>query len=266
VGKIKNRYSSDGVLAKKHLGQHFLNRPDIAQDIAELVSNDVDIVIEIGPGTGVLTQFLYPRFQDKLYVIELDLESVDFLRQQDWAKDLNIIEGDFLEMDLSDFLGDQKVCIVGNYPYNISTQIVFKLLEESWNVVQFCGMFQKEVAERLSAGPGNKQYGITSVLLQAAFKCKYSFTVDEFAFIPPPKVKSGVIDCYRFTYLEIENYNRLKKIVKQAFSQRRKTLNNALKPILGDKSLPEKFTSLRAEALSVEDFWELVNFFYFPTH
>lgn len=266
MGKLRKRHSSDGVVAKKHLGQHFLNRPDIAQDIADLVSNDVDVVIEIGPGTGVLTQFLYPRFKEKLYVIELDLESVDFLRQQEWAKGLNIIEGDFLEMDLSEFLGNQKVCIVGNYPYNISTQIVFKLLEEPWNVIQFCGMFQKEVAERLSTGPGNKQYGITSVLLQSAFNCKYSFSVDEHAFIPPPKVKSGVIDCHRFTYLKNDEYNKLKKITKQAFSQRRKTLNNALKPIIGDKTLPEKFASLRAEALNVEQYWELVNFFYSSTH
>ena len=266
MGKLRKRHSSDGVIAKKHLGQHFLNRPDIAQDITDLVSDEVDVVIEIGPGTGVLTQFLYPRFKEKLYVIELDLESVDFLRQQDWARGLNIIEGDFLEMDLNDFLGDQKVCIVGNYPYNISTQIVFKLLEEPWNVIQFCGMFQKEVAERLSSGPGNKQYGITSVLLQAAFHCKFSFSVDEHAFIPPPKVKSGVIDCHRYTYLDGENYHRLKKITKQAFSQRRKTLNNALKPILLDKILPEKFASKRAEALNVEDFWELVNFFYSSTY
>lgn len=257
------------VRAKKHLGQHFLREVSIAEDIANLVAEGADEIIEIGPGMGVMTRFLYEKWGDKLTVVEIDSESVTYLKQADWAQDLRIVEGDFLSLDVKSIWKDKKVCIIGNYPYNISTQIVFMVVESGLNVVQFCGMFQKEVAERLVAGHGNKDYGITSVLLQANFSGRYCFTVGELAFDPPPKVKSGVIDCRFMGEKKEYEYKYLKMVVKAAFSQRRKTLWNALKTLMASKpeiELTEEQKKKRAEELSVEEFEELAKIISNTTH
>jgi 16S rRNA (adenine1518-N6/adenine1519-N6)-dimethyltransferase len=265
--KHKPSYS-EGVIAKKHLGQHFLTDLSVAERIAGLLQDNLDVVIEIGPGTGVMTRFLYEKWGSKLMCIELDAESVDYLRTADWSQSLRVVEGDFLRMNLNELGLKGRVAIIGNYPYNISTQIVFKILEDGkhddFEIVQFSGMFQKEVAERLASGHGNKDYGITSVLLQAYFDCNYEFSVDEDAFNPPPKVKSGVIDCRWNEQNKEYSFRNLKVVVKQAFSQRRKTLSNALKPLLnGDNGfeIRGEWMSKRAEQLSVVDFEEIAILF-----
>ncbi len=260
---------SEGVVAKKHLGQHFLNDLTVAERIAGLLKDEtLDGIIEIGPGTGVMTKFLFEKWKEKLVCIELDSESVNYLKTADWSQGLKVIEGDFLRMDLNELGIKGRVAVIGNYPYNISTQIVFKILEEGigtdFRVVQFAGMFQKEVAERLASGHGNKDYGITSVLLQAYFECKYEFTVEENAFNPPPKVKSGVIDCRWNEQNKDYSFRNLKVVVKQAFSQRRKTLSNALKPLLNGENgikIREEWMGKRAEQLSVNDFEEIAILF-----
>jgi 16S rRNA (adenine1518-N6/adenine1519-N6)-dimethyltransferase len=270
--KHKPSYS-EGVIAKKHLGQHFLTDLSVAERIAALLQDNLDAVIEIGPGTGVMTRFLYEKWGSKLTCIELDVESVDYLRTADWSQGLRVVEGDFLRMNLDELGLKGRVAIIGNYPYNISTQIVFKILEDGkhddFEIVQFSGMFQKEVAERLASGHGNKDYGITSVLLQAYFDCNYEFSVDEDAFNPPPKVKSGVIDCRWNEQNKEYSFKNLKVVVKQAFSQRRKTLSNALKPLLnGDNGfeIRSEWMSKRAEQLSVEDFEEIAILFANANH
>jgi 16S rRNA (adenine1518-N6/adenine1519-N6)-dimethyltransferase len=244
------------VLAKKALGQHFLNDENIAQRIADLVDEGMEHVVEIGPGMGVMTKYLYPRFGERLLCLEIDGESVEYLGKQDWAQGLQVWHGDFLQAKNEVWVKPgMKMALVGNYPYNISTQIVFQMLECGVMVSQFAGMFQKEVAERLTAGEGNKDYGITSVLLQAYYDCKYEFTVHEGSFNPPPKVKSGVIDCRLKVKLPTCDYGALKLIVKTAFAQRRKTLGNALKSLTTSRpgfELPEGWAQKRAEQLSVE--------------
>lgn len=267
--KHRRQSYSEGVVAKKHLGQHFLNDLTVADRIAGLLTDEtLDGIIEIGPGTGVMTKFLFEKWKEKLVCIELDSESVSYLKTADWSQGLKVIEGDFLRMDLNDLGLKGRIAVIGNYPYNISTQIVFKILEEGvgtdFRVVQFAGMFQKEVAERLASGHGNKDYGITSVLLQAYFECKYEFTVEENAFNPPPKVKSGVIDCRWNEQNKDYSFRNLKVVVKQAFSQRRKTLSNALKPLLNGENgikIREEWMGKRAEQLSVNDFEEIAILF-----
>lgn len=267
--KHRKQSYSEGVVAKKHLGQHFLNDLTVAERIAGLLKDEtLDGIIEIGPGTGVMTKFLFEKWREKLVCIELDSESVSYLKTADWSQGLKVIEGDFLRMDLNDLGLKGRIAVIGNYPYNISTQIVFKILEEGvgtdFRVVQFAGMFQKEVAERLASGHGNKDYGITSVLLQAYFECKYEFTVEENAFNPPPKVKSGVIDCRWNEQNKDYSFRNLKVVVKQAFSQRRKTLSNALKPLLNGENgikIREEWMGKRAEQLSVNDFEEIAILF-----
>jgi len=257
---MKHTARQHGVRAKKHLGQHFLVDDEVARKTAELVPDELDLVIEVGPGTGVLTQFLYERFGSKLLCIELDTESVAYLKTANWAKGLEVWEADFLQLDVRPFMG-KRIGIVGNYPYNISTQIAFKILEEDWNVVSFVGMFQKEVAERFCADSGSKVYGVTSVLLQSYFQCRYEFTVGPEAFLPPPQVKSAVMHAWRLDSGERPDWKPLKSVVKMAFSQRRKTLSNALKPYLNmypTFELPEAWKGLRAEALAVEDYHKLV--------
>ncbi len=257
---MKYSPKQNGVRAKKHLGQHFLVDDEVARKTAELVPDDLDLIIEVGPGTGVLTQYLYEKWGEKLLCIELDSESVSYLKTADWAQGLNVVEADFLQLDVRPYQG-KRIGIVGNYPYNISTQIAFKILEEDWNVVSFVGMFQKEVAERFCAKSGSKVYGVTSVLLQSYFSCGYSFTVEAEAFLPPPKVKSAVMYASRIETGELPEWKPLKSVVKLAFSQRRKTLSNALKSFIVGRSgfeLPEEWKGLRAEALSVEDYHKLV--------
>lgn len=244
------------VKAKKRLGQHFLNNDSVAQRIALSIQTPNAHVLEIGPGMGVLTKFLLQSDFPKLSVIELDEESVQYLHDNFPELKNNIIEGDFLKFNLDDFHQGEKV-IVGNFPYNISSQILFKVLDNKETVVELVGMFQKEVAERVCAQPGNKQYGILSVLLQAYYDTEYLFTVEKTEFTPPPQVRSGVIRITRNFGKKLNcNEEKFKTIVKTAFNYRRKTLRNALQSISFDKTFVEKeilFTK-RAEQLSINDF------------
>lgn len=247
------------VKPKKALGQHFLKDLQIAQRIADTLSDYKDLpVLEIGPGMGVLTQYLLEAGHD-LTVVELDMDSVDYLEQNFPALEGRIICEDFLRLDLSKLFAGQ-FCVIGNYPYNISSQIFFKVLDYREHVPCCSGMIQKEVAERLAAGPGSKTYGILSVLLQAWYTVEYLFTVSEFVFDPPPKVKSAVIRMVRNDRKELGCDEKLfKTVVKTSFNQRRKTLRNSMKPLLGkdcpDYALP--IFDKRPEQLSVEQFVEL---------
>ncbi len=249
------------VRAKKNLGQHFLKDLSIARRIVASLPADVPTqVLEIGPGMGVLTQYLLENPNIDLKVVELDGESVVYLQKNFPALEGRIIPADFLKLKLEDYFAD-KFCIIGNYPYNISSQIFFKLLDYRDSVPVLTGMVQKEVAERIAAREGSKTYGILSVLLQAYYDIEYLFTVDEKVFDPPPKVKSAVIRLTRNGVKQIGcDEVLLKKIVKTSFNQRRKTLRNSLKSILK----PEVDTSddvfnKRPEQLSVQSFIELTN-------
>ncbi len=248
------------VTPKKHLGQHFLNDKNIAEKVALLFKNDqkMTTMVEIGPGMGVLTDFLIANFSD-VVAIEIDNESVQYLNKHIKASHFKVIETDFLKENLSMLFQNKEVCIVGNFPYNISSQIVFKILENPSQVIGFGGMFQKEVAERLVAKEGSKTYGILSVLLNTYYQTEYQFTVAEHVFIPPPKVKSGVIKCLLKTDFILPCDKKLYfEVVKMAFNQRRKMLRNALHKF----NLPEshEFAKLRAEQLSVENFLELTQY------
>ncbi len=244
------------VRPKKSLGQHFLKDQNIARKIVDsLPISSGDQVLEIGPGTGVLTQFLLETASIKLTVIEIDRDSVEFLHEKYHEFPLRIVSGDFLKLDLNS-LFSENFSIIGNFPYNISSQIFFRILDHHDRIPTVVGMVQKEVAERFAAGPGTKTYGILSVLLQAYYHIEYLFTVGEQVFVPPPKVKSAVV---RLTRNSRERLGCdelfFKQVVKAAFNQRRKVLGNALKP-LGCK-VPASFASLRGEQLSVEQFIEL---------
>ena len=256
------------VRPKKALGQHFLTDLGVAERIAATLDDyTAEPVLEIGPGMGVLTRFLLPRHGGgRLAVAEIDRESVDYLRRNfpEFADDASadrIIEGDFLQMDLDAiFPGDGPFCVIGNYPYNISSQIFFKVLDYKDRIVCCSGMLQKEVAERIAAGPGTKARGILSVLLPAWYDVEYLFTVDELVFCPPPKVKSGVIRLRRNGVTDLGCDERLfKTIVKATFGQRRKTIRNSLKSLLAPGAvLPDSpLLSLRPEQLSVAQFVEL---------
>ena len=248
------------VKPKKALGQHFLKDLTIARRIANTLDGLTDIpALEIGPGMGVLTQFLLEKGID-LKVVELDRESVHYLNEHFPALYGRIIADDFLRLNLRELYGSRPFCVIGNYPYNISSQIFFKVLEYKDQIPCCSGMLQKEVAERLAAGPGSKTYGILSVLLQAWYQVEYLFTVDETVFDPPPKVKSAVIRMTRNERTSLGcDESLFKAIVKTSFNQRRKQLRNSLKPILGqafdhyDWPVFEK----RPEQLSVEQFVEL---------
>ncbi len=249
------------VKPKKSLGQHFLNDLDIAAQIAATLDAYTGMpVLEIGPGMGVLTRFLLKNNHD-LRVIELDSESVHYLHSSFPTLQDRIIEGDFLRLNLDD-LFSSSFCVIGNYPYNISSQILFKVLEHKDKVPCCSGMFQKEVAERVASKPGRKAYGILSVLLQAYYDIEYLFTVDEEKFDPPPAVKSAVIRLVR-NKVEHLNCNEalFKQVVKTGFNQRRKTLRNSLKPLVGT-DFPERGQAIfdkRPEQLSVQDFEVLTN-------
>ena len=251
------------VKAKKALGQHFLTDLSVAQRIADTVSEyKGSPVLEVGPGMGVLTQFLLQAGHD-LTVVELDTESVDYLNAvyPDELRD-RIVSADFLKLDLKQTLGDGKMVIIGNYPYNISSQIFFKVLDYKDQVVCCSGMLQREVAQRIAAPPGSKTYGILSVLLQAWYSIEYLFTVDEHVFNPPPKVKSGVI---RLTRNDVKSLgcdeSLFKTIVKTSFGQRRKTLRNSLRGLLPKESplLAHPIMAQRPEQLSVQQFIDLTN-------
>lgn len=251
------------VRAKKFLGQHFLTDLSVAQRIAETLTSGR--TIEIGPGMGVLTQFLLKNPAIQLTAIEIDRESVAYLKE--WYPELHLIEGDFLKLDLNDIVPEGEFNVIGNYPYNISSQIFFKVLDYKDRIPVCSGMIQKEVAERLASKPGKKAYGILSVLLQAYYDIEYLFTVDEYVFNPPPKVKSAVIRMTRNKRRRLDCDEALfKTVVKTAFNQRRKQMRNSLRSLLNvhndnvqctkDERL-KWFLTKRPEQLSVEEFVEL---------
>jgi 16S rRNA (adenine1518-N6/adenine1519-N6)-dimethyltransferase len=247
------------VKAKKHLGQHFLNDENIAQKIADtLTLEGYQKVLEIGPGMGVLTKYLLDK-PITTYVIEIDTESVTYLQNHYPKLDGKIISKDFLKYNLTEVLGTEPFAIIGNFPYNISTQIVFKTLELRHQIPEFSGMFQKEVAERICEKKGSKTYGILSVLTQAFYDAEYLFTVSEHVFTPPPKVKSGVLRLKRKENYHLPCDEKLFfTVVKTAFNQRRKTLRNSLKTYqLSDNLKEDSIFDLRPEQLSVEQFIEL---------
>ncbi|MBQ7179936.1 MAG: 16S rRNA (adenine(1518)-N(6)/adenine(1519)-N(6))-dimethyltransferase RsmA [Bacteroidaceae bacterium] len=264
------------VRPKKFLGQHFLTDQGIASDIADTVDACPDIpVLEVGPGMGVMTQYLVrkPRL---VKVVEIDFESVAFLRKHFPSLEDNIIEDDFLKMHLERTFDGQPFVLTGNYPYNISSQIFFKMLDYKDLIPCCTGMIQKEVAERIAARPGNKSYGILSVLIQAWYSVEYLFTVHEHVFNPPPKVKSAVIRMTRNDTRQLGCDERLfRRLVKTTFNQRRKTLRNNIRPLLADLDvqrqdagnplpdhtsfLADELFGLRPEQLSVSDFVSLTN-------
>ncbi len=246
----------DKVKAKKHLGQHFLKDEGIAQDIAQALRYEgYDEVLEIGPGMGVLTKYLL-ELPVTTYVIEIDTESVEYLNTHYPKLHGKVISEDFLRYDLSKVFGDRQFGIIGNFPYNISTQIVFRALELRAQIPEFAGMFQKEVAERICEKKGSKAYGILSVLVQAFYEAEYLFTVDETVFNPPPKVKSGVLRLKRKENFTLPcNEKKFFNVVKTAFNHRRKTLRNSLKTLnLSDNLREDPIFDLRPEQLDFNQF------------
>lgn len=249
------------VRAKKALGQHFLTDLSIAKRIADTLQAYPSLpVLEIGPGMGVLSQFLLQAGHD-LRVIEIDKESVSYLNTHFPQLAGRIIAGDFLQIPLEEYMPEgAQLALIGNYPYNISSQIFFRLLDYRERIPVCSGMLQREVAQRLASGPGSKDYGILSVLLQAWYDVEYLFTVDEHVFNPPPKVKSGVIRLVRNQRTDLGvNEEDFKRVVKVAFNQRRKTLRNSLRAIFGADyaGYADPIFSQRPEQLGVEDFIRL---------
>jgi 16S rRNA (adenine1518-N6/adenine1519-N6)-dimethyltransferase len=250
------------VRAKKHLGQHFLCDENIAQKIvqAAVEGNEKEWLLEIGPGTGVLTKYLIQR--PDFLALDVDRESIAYLKQKYPEYSEKILDCDFLEADLKQLTQGNPFSIIGNFPYNISSQIMFKVLENRDQVNVVVGMFQKEVAERIAEKPGSKTYGILSVLLQAFYSIEYLFTVHEHVFSPPPKVKSAVIKLVRNNEKALKCDEVLfKQVVKTTFNQRRKTIRNSIKPLLNGKvfHIPTVLLDKRPEQLSVAQFEELTN-------
>ena len=250
---------SKPVRPKKYLGQHFLND----ENIAEKISNTLTVqgyknVLEIGPGMGVLTKYLVKKEID-IIAMDLDSESINFLEENYPNENLQILEADFLKTDLPDLFGEEPFSIIGNFPYNISTQIVFKTLENRSQIPELTGMFQKEVAKRICEKEGNKTYGILSVLTQAFYDAEYLFTVKPEVFNPPPKVDSGVLRLIRKDDFSLPcNEKLFYKVVKTGFQQRRKTLRNSLKTLnLSDKLKEDSIFDKRPEQLSVSQFISL---------
>lgn len=253
------------VKAKKHLGQHFLTDLSIARNIVESLSQTSNYkkVVEVGPGMGVLTQYLIENKNYETFPIDVDKESIGYLVEKYPQLKGNIIYGDFLKMDLNDIAGKEAFAVIGNFPYNISTQILFKVLDHKDQVPEVVGMFQKEVAERFAAAPGSKIYGITSVLLQAFYDVEYLFTVGPDVFDPPPKVQSAVIRFVRNTKMTLDcDEKRFKGIVKMAFNQRRKMMRKSLKGLLSDSNKNNEILTKRPEQLSVQEFVDLTNMIY----
>jgi len=249
--------------AKKSFGQHFLNREDVAERIANSMrhADSFNALLEVGPGKGVLTKYLYPKDLDFL-AVEADKDMVAYLEY--YHKDLEgrIIAEDFLKLPLDQVFDGRQFGLIGNFPYNISSQILFHMLKYREYVPELVGMFQKELAERVIAGPGSKAYGVISLLVQAYYTGEYLFTVQPGSFSPPPKVKSGVIRLERKENDELGCDHKLfRTVVKTTFSQRRKMLRNTVKSMVQDESLlKEDFFNLRPEQLSLRDFVELTNF------
>ncbi len=255
--KHAKKNSMGRVQPKKNLGQHFLKDMSIAGKIADTLTGEgYDTVLEIGPGMGVLTGFLLERKFKDFRVIEIDNESVHYLKEH-FPQLHNILRGDFLSMDIEAEFND-KLAVIGNFPYNISTQIMFKVLKHREKIVEIAGMLQKEVAERICAGPGSKTYGILSVLLQAFYTAEYLFTVSEHVFSPPPKVKSGVIRLIRNDVKNLDCDEALfVRVVKACFNQRRKTLRNSVRAAFELSRDDYHEFGLRPEQLSVGQFVEL---------
>ncbi len=253
--------NQDQVRAKKHLGQHFLRDENIAKKIADtLTLQGYKDVLEIGPGMGVLTKYLLKK-DIKTHVIEIDTESVEYLKSNYLNLSDRIYEKDFLKYDLTEIFRDQPFAIIGNFPYNISSQIVFKTLEMRHQIPEFSGMFQKEVAQRICSKEGSKIYGILSVLTQAFYDAEYLFTVPPSVFNPPPKVDSGVLLLKRKENFTLPCDEALFfKVVKTGFQQRRKTLRNSLKTFnLSDNLKANTIFGQRPEQLSVSQFIELTS-------
>lgn len=247
------------VKAKKYFGQHFLTDEKVARAIAETLPQDTGMrVLEVGPGMGVLTKYLQELHGNRLMAVEVDAESVDYLRRN--LPDVNVVFDDFLKLDIDHYFGSERFMVIGNYPYNISSQIFFRVLEMRDRIPVCSGMIQKEVAERIAANPGNKNYGITSVLLQAFYNIEYVMTVHENVFNPPPKVKSAVI---RMTRNDVHSLgcdeSLFVTIVKTAFNQRRKTMRNSLRPFLTEALMNADIFNRRPETLTVSEFVELTN-------
>lgn len=253
--------SSQKVTAKKHLGQHFLNDEQIAVNIVNALAEkcETPAVLEIGPGMGVLTKYLLKK-PFELYAIDVDKESIAYLKQHYPQLEPRLLEGDFLKIDPATIF-NSAFSIIGNFPYNISSQIVFRILEYKQQIPLMAGMFQKEVAERICSGPGNKDYGILSVLTQTYYTCEYLFTVPEHVFTPPPKVKSGVMRMIRKADPPAVDERMLFKVVKAAFNQRRKKLRNAIAQFQVDDAILQGagYADKRAEQLGVNDFINLTN-------
>jgi len=250
------------VRAKKHLGQHFLTDKNAANKIVDALQYEGRFtkVLEVGPGMGILSDFLLAKKEYTTWLIDIDAESIQYLKEKYPQMGSRLILGDFLNLDFKK-LFDEKIAIIGNFPYNISSQILFKILEERSQVVEVVGMFQKEVAQRCVASPGTKEYGILSVFLQAYYKPEYLFTIKAGSFNPPPKVLSGVIRLERNQVEKLDCDEKLFwQIVKAGFNQRRKTLRNALSSLINKEAMKENpFLELRAERLSVQDFITLTN-------
>lgn len=247
------------VRAKKHLGQHFLTDDSIAAKIADSLSLDgYKNILEIGPGMGVLTKYLLKK-NKTIWVVEIDKESIDYLKSHYLHLSDRIINADFLKMDLNDYFNKEPLAIIGNFPYNISSQIVFKTIEYREQIPEFSGMFQKEVAQRITASPGSKAYGIISVLTQAFYETEYLFTVPPSVFNPPPRVDSGVLRLVRKKDYSLPvDVTFFFRVVKTAFNQRRKTLRNSLKSFqITDKLKEDAIFAMRPEQLTVQQFVEL---------
>ena len=253
------------VRAKKHLGQHFLKDETIAQEIVKSLKHKhlYKKVLEVGPGMGVLTKYLIIEPDFETHIIDIDWDSIAYLKKHFPVLENRIIEGDFLKLDFNNLFNNEPFAVIGNFPYNISTEILFKVLEHKNQVPEVVGMFQKEVAERIASKPRNKTYGITSVLLQAFYDIEYLFTVNENVFDPPPRVKSAVIRLTRNAVQQLDcNEKLFKQMVKAGFNQRRKTLRNSIKAFkLKPEFLDHKYLTQRAEELSVADFVSLTNIF-----
>lgn len=250
------------VRPKKSLGQHFLKDLSVASRISDTVDSCPSIpILELGPGMGVLTQYLMQK-ERELKVVEIDLESVEYLHSHYPSLRDNILGADFLKMDLSSVFEGRPFVLTGNYPYNISSQIFFKMLDYKDYIPCCTGMIQKEVAERLAASPGGKIYGVLSILIQAWYDVEYLFTVDEHVFDPPPKVKSAVIRLTRNDNVSLGCDERLfRRIVKTVFTMRRKMLRNGMKQIVGSDApmLSDPLFNKRPEQLSISDFIDLTN-------
>ena len=247
--------------AKKSYGQHFLKHDSIAARIADSLqqAGHTGRVLEVGPGMGMLTKHLLAHSDYETWAVEADRDMVDFLQKNYPALAERLIFKDFLDIDLKEVFGENEFCLIGNFPYNISTQILFKMLDYRAQIPEMVGMFQKEVADRVVSKPGTKVYGITSVLMQAFYRTEYLFTVERGSFNPPPKVLSAVIRLTRKEHFDLDcDENLFRKIVKIAFNQRRKMLRNTLKPFFPqEKLMSDPFFEKRPETLGWEEYVRL---------